>query len=50
MKVENNRISVVDFVKECKDDINSPTTSTFSAKIALCRNTVSGQEEVIYLK
>ena len=41
------RIPIVDFLTETKDDFNSPTTSTFASKMNLCRNTIAALEEVI---
>jgi len=40
-------ISVSDFVRETREDINSPTTSTFIHKIPQCRETVSKLEEAL---
>merc|ERR1711963_815509 len=40
-------ISVRDFVRETREDINSTTTSTFIHKIPQCRETVSKLEEAL---
>ena len=39
-------ISVLEFVNEANEDLNSPTTSTFVGKMGACRNVVSQLEEV----
>lgn len=39
-------IGISEFVDEAIDDYNSPTTSTFVSKMAQCRQTVSGLEDV----
>ena len=39
-------ISVSDFVREVRDDYNSPTTSNFVNRIPQCKETVSKLEEV----
>lgn len=39
-------IGISEFVDETMDDYNSPTTSTFVAKMPQCRQTVSGLEDV----
>lgn len=39
-------IGISEFVDETIDDYNSPTTSTFVAKMPQCRQTISGLEEV----
>lgn len=39
-------IGISEFVDETMDDYNSPTTSTFVAKMPQCRQTVSGYEDV----
>jgi len=41
-----DQISVIDFLTETKDDINSPTTSIFTSKMTLCRATIAALEEV----
>ncbi|CAG2168466.1 unnamed protein product [Oppiella nova] len=38
-------IGVNEFVSETKDDINSPTTSSFVSRMAHCRQMVSTLEE-----
>uniref|UniRef100_H2Y6R4 Uncharacterized protein n=1 Tax=Ciona savignyi TaxID=51511 RepID=H2Y6R4_CIOSA len=40
-----DRLSVIEFLAETKDDINSPTTSTFTSKMSLCRATIAALEE-----
>lgn len=40
-------ISVADFLAETTDDINSPTTSNFVARMGACRNAVSALEETL---
>lgn len=42
-------ISVNDYISEVKDDISSPPTSNFVAKMPLCRQTVNDLEEVSML-
>ena len=42
-------IGVNEFVSETKDDINSPTTSSFVSRMAHCRQMVSTLEEVCYV-
>ena len=44
----SDQISVIDFLNETKDDVNSPTTSTFTSKMTLCRATIAALEEVSY--
>lgn len=39
-------ISVQEFVRETRDDLSSPTTSTFAGRIAQCRETIAKQDEV----
>ena len=39
-------ISVSEFVKEAREDQNSPTTSTFLHRIPQCRDTVNKLDEV----
>ena len=39
-------ISVAEFVDETKDDVHSPTTSTFVSRMPQCRQTVAALEEV----
>ncbi|KAK3850737.1 hypothetical protein Pcinc_042574 [Petrolisthes cinctipes] len=39
-------ISVNDYISEVKDDISSPPTSNFVAKMPLCRQTVNDLEEI----
>ena len=39
-------IAVSDFVRETREDINSPTTSSFVNKIPECKETVGKLEEV----
>lgn len=39
-------ISVAEFVREARDDQNSPTTSTFLHRIPHCRDTVNRLDEV----
>lgn len=39
-------IGISEFVDEAVDDYNSPTTSTFVSKMAQCRQTISGLEDV----
>lgn len=39
------RISIVEFLAETKDDYHSPTTSAFTSKMSLCRSTISSLEE-----
>lgn len=39
-------IGISEFVDEAIDDYNSPTTSTFVAKMPQCRQTISGLEDV----
>ena len=39
-------ISVLEFVNETNEDLNSPTTSTFVGKMGACRNVVTQLEEV----
>ena len=41
-----DKISVIEFLSETKDDVNSPTTSTFTTKMSLCRATIAALEEV----
>ncbi|XP_078481447.1 zinc finger protein Ci-ArfGAP-11 [Ciona intestinalis] len=47
----SDRISVIEFLAETKDDVNSPTTSTFTSKMSLCRATIAALEEasIIFL-
>ena len=42
----SEKISVIEFLAETKDDVNSPTTSTFTSKMSLCRATIAALEEV----
>lgn len=42
-------ISVKEYLKEVRDDISSPTTSTFVSKIQACKNTTLDLEEVKYI-
>ena len=39
-------IAVSDFVRETKEDFNSPTTSSFVHRIPQCKETVAKLEEV----
>ena len=39
-------ITVAEFLSETHDDISSPTTSNFVARMGACRNAVSALEEV----
>ena len=39
-------ISVAEFVDETKEDVHSPTTSTFVSRMPQCRQTVAALEEV----
>lgn len=39
-------ISVSEFVEESREDLNSPTTSTFVSRMPQCRQTVAALEEV----
>jgi hypothetical protein len=39
-------ISVYDFVRETREDYNSPTTSNFVTRIPQCKETVTKLEEV----
>uniref|UniRef100_A0A672ZVU2 Uncharacterized protein n=1 Tax=Sphaeramia orbicularis TaxID=375764 RepID=A0A672ZVU2_9TELE len=39
-------VSVSEFVQEVQEDWSSPTTSTFTANMSSCRNTVYLLEEV----
>ena len=39
-------ISVSEFVDESKEDVHSPTTSTFVSRMSQCRQTVAALEEV----
>lgn len=41
-------ISVAEFVEESREDVNSPTTSTFVSRMPQCRQTVAALEEVSY--
>lgn len=43
-------IAVSDFVRETREDINSPTTSSFVNKIPECKETVGKLEEVRYFQ
>ncbi|XP_039255228.1 arf-GAP with SH3 domain, ANK repeat and PH domain-containing protein 2-like isoform X2 [Styela clava] len=38
-------ISIIEFLAETKEDFSSPTTSTFTSKMSLCRSTISALEE-----
>lgn len=40
------KVSISDFVSLLNEDITSPSTSCFQAKMSDCRSTVSGLEEV----
>ncbi|KAK3708075.1 hypothetical protein RRG08_055788 [Elysia crispata] len=40
-------IEVKDFVRETWEDFNSPTTSTFTSKMGMCRVTISQLEETL---
>ena len=40
------QLSVADFVSLANEDLSSPGSSTFQAKMSDCRNTVSAIEEV----
>lgn len=40
-------ISIADFVDECREDVHSPTTSTFVSRMAQCRQTVAALEEIL---
>ncbi|XP_059176162.1 arf-GAP with SH3 domain, ANK repeat and PH domain-containing protein 2-like [Physella acuta] len=40
-------IAVQDFVRETWEDFKSPTTSTFTSKMGVCRQTVSNLEETL---
>uniref|UniRef100_A0A8C4SC15 Arf-GAP with SH3 domain, ANK repeat and PH domain-containing protein 3 n=1 Tax=Erpetoichthys calabaricus TaxID=27687 RepID=A0A8C4SC15_ERPCA len=42
-------ISVSDFIAEAQEDYSSPTTSSFTTKMASCRNTANGIEEALDL-
>lgn len=39
-------ISVNEFVEESREDVSSPTTSTFVSRMSQCRQTVAALEEV----
>jgi Arf-GAP/SH3 domain/ANK repeat/PH domain-containing protein len=39
-------INVHDFVREVREDFNSPTTSNFVSRIPQCKDTVNKLEEV----
>ena len=39
-------ISVAEFAEETKEDVHSPTTSTFVSRMPQCRQTVAALEEV----
>ena len=39
-------ISVAEFVEESREDVDSPTTSTFVSRMSQCRQTVAALEEV----
>jgi hypothetical protein len=39
-------ISVNEFVDESREDVSSPTTSTFVSRMSQCRQTVAALEEV----
>lgn len=39
-------ISVSEFVEESREDVDSPTTSTFVSRMSQCRQTVAALEEV----
>jgi Arf-GAP/SH3 domain/ANK repeat/PH domain-containing protein len=41
-------ISVSEFVEESREDVDSPTTSTFVSRMSQCRQTVAALEEVRY--
>ncbi|CAL1536475.1 unnamed protein product, partial [Lymnaea stagnalis] len=38
-------IAVQEFVRETWEDFKSPTTSTFTSKMGVCRQTVANLEE-----
>ncbi|XP_032783427.2 arfGAP with SH3 domain, ANK repeat and PH domain-containing protein isoform X2 [Daphnia magna] len=40
-------ISVSEFVEESREDVNSPTTSTFVSRMSQCRQTVAALEEIL---
>ncbi|GFN83111.1 ARF-GAP with sh3 domain, ank repeat and ph domain-containing protein 1 [Plakobranchus ocellatus] len=40
-------IDVKDFVRETWEDFNSPTTSTFTSKMGMCRHTISMLEDTL---
>ncbi|XP_061610394.1 arf-GAP with SH3 domain, ANK repeat and PH domain-containing protein 2-like isoform X2 [Phyllopteryx taeniolatus] len=40
-------MSVSEFITECNDDYKAPTTSSFSTRMAHCRNSVAALEEVL---
>ncbi|XP_061667444.1 arf-GAP with SH3 domain, ANK repeat and PH domain-containing protein 2-like isoform X2 [Syngnathoides biaculeatus] len=40
-------MSVSEFIAECNDDYKAPTTSSFSTRMAHCRNSVAALEEVL---
>ena len=42
-------ITIPEFVKETRDDFNSPTTSTFGNRITQCRETINRYDEVCFL-
>ena len=39
-------ITIPEFVRETRDDFNSPTTSTFGNRIGQCRETINKYDEV----
>ena len=39
-------IGVSEFLEETREDYNSPTTSTFTSRMAQCRQTIAALEEV----
>jgi len=41
-------ISISEFVEESREDVHSPTTSTFVSRMAQCRQTVAALEEVSF--
>ena len=42
-------ITIPEFVREAREDFNSPTTSTFCNRIPHCRDTISRYDEVCIL-
>ena len=39
-------ITIPEFVREAREDFNSPTTSTFCNRIPHCRDTINRYDEV----